>query len=114
MFLKPKANAKDLWDIDNDIAMEVLLRPNDEETPCPWDADISVEGTDVIIEGGLAPGGIGHGETCTCTVPIKYFTNYYTLELPESVIDTMVSEDGKYDSYEQLLSILDTAGWEEV
>lgn len=37
-----------------------------EETPIPWDADISVKGSNIVLTGGTGPGGSGY---CECHYP---------------------------------------------
>lgn len=80
MFIKPTKLAADLPD---EVLEEALLYATNEDVPCPWDAVIELDGTNVIISGGLMAGGPAKG-TCVCTFPIEDFTKYYKLEVPDN------------------------------
>lgn len=101
MYIKPKANAESLWDINEDVAMEAVLYPANDEVPCPWDADIQVDGNEVTIVGGVGPSGFGK---CTCTLPVNNFDSYYKLEIPDGVVSDMMSDND--------IQALFDAGWE--
>lgn len=99
MYIKPTKAAKgSIFDI-HESAMDMLLYPTNDEVPCPWDADISVENGVVTLSGGLGPSGGSTGSHCTCTVRVDDFSKYYKLEVP--------------DNDEELVRAVQEAGWVE-
>lgn len=106
MYIKPKANAESLWDINEDIAMEALLYPAHEDVPGPWDPDISIDGSNVILSGSLSAGGGDLDCKCVCTLPVNKFSKYFKLEIPDGFVSDNLSD-------EDLESLWD-AGWERV
>lgn len=88
MFIKPTKLAADLTD---DIRDEALLYTTNDDVACPWDADITLEGSNVVLKGMIMPAGPGSKGTCVCTVPIEDFTKFYKLEVPD---DTNLDDIG--------------------
>ena len=56
--------------------------PKYEDTPVPWDADISYDSSTGIItfEGGIDAGGPGYGRA-SMEVPIDRFLDYFEIEV---------------------------------
>lgn len=80
--LTGKLTADIINQINKSDDAQLLISPKDEETPCPWDPDWSVNGNNVVLTGNLTAGGPGSGgSTCVCTVPISNFTRYYDLSI---------------------------------
>lgn len=81
IYVKPTNQASgNVFDIHDD-AVDLLLRPVNDDVACPWDADISVENGVVTITGGIAPSGTGG--KCTCQCSVDQFSRYYILEVPQ-------------------------------
>lgn len=99
MYIKPTKEAKgSIFDI-HERAIDILLYPTNDEVPCPWDADISIENGVVTLYGGLGPSGGSAGSHCTCTVRVDDFSKYYKLEVP--------------DNDKELVRAVQEAGWVE-
>ena len=103
MYIKPTTNASgSIIMVHEQIEMEALLYPQNEDVPCPWDADIRVENGKVIVSGGMGPGHYG-GSSCVCTIPVDKFSMFYKLEIPDEVAgDPSVA------------GAIEEAGWVEV
>ena len=96
MFIKPTNRASgSIFDVNDSI--EPMLYPIDEEIPCPWDADITIDNGNVVLVGTLGPGGPAATNSCVCKCRIADFTNYYKLEIHNG---------------EELIEDLEAAGWE--
>lgn len=76
-----KANAKMpsedlldfLWDDCN-----LNITPKKDDTPIPWDADITAVGRDLTLEGGAGAGGYGY---CEVRVPLKDINRLYDFQI---------------------------------
>lgn len=80
MFIKPiDPNATNVWDLSD----EIMIYPNNEDVPCPWDADIDVNNGVVTLSGNLGPSGPAN-TACVCTCKIADFPRYYKLEVPDN------------------------------
>lgn len=89
MFVKPtKASKGSIFDVHDDI--EPMLYPANDEVPCPWDADITVENGKVIIQGTLGPGG-PRGNRCICECLVEDFSKYYKLEINNADDDDILA-----------------------
>ena len=64
----------------NYTAAGILVTPAGEETPTPWDADLSVAGGKLVLKGSVGPGGSGY---CECRVPLAKAKFYWMFELQE-------------------------------
>lgn len=77
--------------IDN----EVYPSPKNDSTPCPWDADFSIEGNFFILQGGISSGGSFPSSTCTCKIELDDFGRLFDLVgydfLPEDIVDELSS-----------------------
>ena len=85
MYIKPTKEAKgSIFDIHED-ADSILLYPVDDDIPAPWDADITIEGDKVIIEGSIFGGSFAdykHAGYCHCEISIDKFPKAYRVEVP--------------------------------
>lgn len=100
MFIKPTKAAKgNIFDIHDD-AVDLLIYPLDEDVPCPWDPDVTIENGKVIVSGGMSPGGGDPYNTCICTLKVEDFAKYYKVDCP--------------DNNESLINALGNAGWVEI
>lgn len=103
MFIKPTEKASgSIFDVNEELMMDLLLYPAHEDIPCPWDPDVIVEGDKVIIVGSITGGSSNTYKTagyCRCECSISNFSNLYKLEIP--------SDD------EEILAAAKEAGWTE-
>lgn len=83
MKIKPTRTAINLSEMSDDLYMDALLFQQNDDVPCPWDAEMEIKGDQVIISGGLSSGG-SRGATCVCTCSIQDFDKYYYIYLPDS------------------------------
>lgn len=101
MYIKPTKEAKgNIFDVHKD-ADSILLYPANEDTPCPWDADISIEGDKVIVDGSIFGGSSAdyqHAGHCRCEISVDNFPRAYKLECPDNP---------------ELIKALEAAGWVE-
>lgn len=66
--------------------------PNDEDTPMPWDADVEIQDGNMVITGGLTPGGGGRGR-CVITCPLQEANKLYhadVFDLPVPLINQLI------------------------
>lgn len=89
-----KANAKmpseDLLDfLWDDCNLNIV--PKNDDTPIPWDADITAVGRDLTLEGGAGAGGYGY---CEVRVPLKDANRIYDFQLypPDSRSDETAAD----------------------
>ena len=81
VILNNNSKAPDITEFDKimDNLDQYDLYPLNDGTPCPWDADISFEGDNIVLSGGVSTGRVGGG-TWTVKIPINRFSQYFYLE----------------------------------
>ena len=72
----------ELWDLDC-VVMVIPTDEVDDGPAIPWDADVSVEGTNLVLEGGVTPGGTYDG-TCISKIPLSKYQDLLTIEVDAS------------------------------
>ena len=72
----------ELWDLDC-VVMVIPTDEVDDGPAIPWDADVSVEGTNLVLEGGVTSGGPSNG-TFVAKIPISRYQSILTLEVDAS------------------------------
>jgi len=89
----PGAKAQNLTDdILEYIYDEGGFVPNQEDIPMPWDADVEVKDGNLVITGGLTPGGGSKGR-CVITCPLQEANKLYHADLfdvPVSVLNKIM------------------------
>lgn len=108
MYIAPTEKAKEgsIFDV-HEMAYEFLLYPKREDTPTPMDADISIEGGNVVIEGSIMGSDVNKPDNagfCKCVCSIRRFNQWYELEVPGSVLE----------EHPDLMQAIEDAGWAEV
>lgn len=48
------------YDMIADLGVEILVIPKVDEAPIPWDADIGVKGSNIVLEGHVDANGLGY------------------------------------------------------
>lgn len=107
MYIKPTSKAKDgsIFDI-HEAAEEFLIYAKNDEIAMPWDADISISGGNVTLEGSISGGSAATPESagyCKCICSITRFDQWYQIEVPEYIIE----------ENPDLLEAIKEAGWIE-
>lgn len=102
--IKISSKSKSIPDEDNDSIWDlsvngILVSPKHEEISTPWDADMYIEGSNLILAGSIGPGG-PQGR-CTCSVPLNNASKYYKI----------IVEAEYEDDYNKIYNILEKYNW---
>lgn len=65
---------KDYYSVLDGTTNGLEIHPEDDSFAIPWDAVISIEGSDVVLEGSAAPGGFG---VATLRVDISQYSRIF-------------------------------------
>lgn len=60
------------------VCDDVLVFSNSDDTPVPWDCEISIEGSNVVLRGHVGPSGFGE---CIVKVPLSSVNRVYSFEV---------------------------------
>lgn len=95
---------EDLYEQIEDLSVNgIEIEAKDYESfPMPWDAVCYIENGKFILEGGIAPGGVGNSVT---KIPLNQVSRFIDL-----YVSTDVGEDEQSD-IDKLDAIFDEYGW---
>lgn len=76
----------------------VMLLQKSDDVPVPWDAGIEVKDNNLIIFGGMGPGGYGN---CTCGIKKKDVKEFYHIYVEPLTPDSIEGIQPILDIFEK-------------
>ena len=80
--LKFTSKSKSISVKDMDVLFDegngIEIYPKGEDTPTPWDAEITIKGSNLVLTGHAGPSGFGK---CVVEVPISKANDVYEFEI---------------------------------
>lgn len=83
MKVKPNDNTRNLPKCVYDNTYNGLdVRPIHEETPIPWDAEVTVSNGNLVLTGHVGPNGIGYSQMSLPLVKVDNYLEIFIDPLP--------------------------------